>query len=256
MCATDRESLESEVRALPALLRAALERRMRCAHHLAQLKEQLSALEEEEATLNEDEEDSWGPRGKVALARQALEEAKAEADLRVRQTLQERTGRVTEARIRAEVTADPEVQRLRRELIALEEEQRSPSARRSRAAPHPRRLELQAQIAAAEQKVELAAIDVHVAEAKMEMYRILVMLLGALAWAGQGRMVQEEEGAVVADSGALEQLRARVVELARQYKRQTQAWQAALEAMLAAARSDSTSWAGKGQGSAGAAATT
>jgi hypothetical protein len=131
----------------------------------------LSALEDAQDAADEE---PWGARDKVALARQALEEAQAHADARARATLE---GRGTEARVKAAVLADAEVQRLKRELIALENEMRSGPVRRPPADETPQERALRAQIAAAEEEAEQAQIDVEVARAKMEMYRILVLLV-------------------------------------------------------------------------------
>jgi hypothetical protein len=67
MALMDRESLEGEIRAWPTVLRAALERRLRCAQQSARLKEQLEALEA--AAAAEEGEEPAEPRARASHSR-------------------------------------------------------------------------------------------------------------------------------------------------------------------------------------------
>jgi hypothetical protein len=60
-------------------------------------------------------------------------------------------GRVTEARVRAEILADPEVQRLRREVLALDQEVRGGAGRRLLPAQTPEQQALLCTSSAAEE---------------------------------------------------------------------------------------------------------
>src|SRR5207237_361175 len=106
--------LEQDIRRLPAHLGEALAQASRAKHLLERLKAQLREVERASQWEPDDGEDEEGD-GAAAIerAKLALDEAEARAELHFRME----TLRVTQSHVRAAVTIDPEVMRLRRDLL-------------------------------------------------------------------------------------------------------------------------------------------
>jgi hypothetical protein len=170
------QTLEQDIRALPATLRAALERELRATRRIAQLEEEIKTAQAAQRELD----DGWGERMSVSRLRMQVQDAEAPAELRFRE---QRDQRPTQGHLWAVVRAHPKVVRLREGLVAAEvaEHQRRGGARDAEVAkpPSARLAALEVQLAEVQAVRDQAEIDVEVARATLETYKMLVALAAA-----------------------------------------------------------------------------
>jgi chromosome segregation ATPase len=202
MAASSVDQLKEQIETLPATLRAALERQARARIAVAQLEAQIDKLEAkiayESSERNGEDNDLEGELALLKLEttleriKLRLAEAEDEAELEFRSSAL----KTTEGHVKAAVGTDQTVSRLRHELLDAKEAARARKitlqherqiariaehgarfALRTADAPENQELPaLQDELASAQEEMLLADVEVDVAGATIDTYRMMVQV--------------------------------------------------------------------------------